>query len=112
MIVGIILLSISIACTNAAYPLIMSLLSSEFTKETSSMGMALFNSLAVIGGILGPSITGYMIEHFGFNGGMVFMAITSLSAAAFTVFVKENHQHHHRHDDKNKISEIKVSKEK
>lgn len=72
---------------------VISILASFLSKDTYSMGVSIFNTFALFGGIVGPSIAGFVVDSFGFSGQCIFASVGMLLSAIFFAFVKENKEH-------------------
>lgn len=91
LIVGISTLTLVITgIYGCNFTLVTSFISSKFTQENSAVGFAIFNSLGMIGGLIGPLIAGYIINYFGFFWCILSMACSLLVSVCFSLFMREN----------------------
>jgi MFS family permease len=67
-------------------------LSADLTRGKGHFNtlMGLFATALAVGGVLGPLLTGFLVQHFGFKSTFyVFTALAALGAIVFTIFVPE-----------------------
>jgi MFS family permease len=67
-------------------------LSADLTRGKGHFNtlMGLFATALAVGGVLGPLLTGFLVQHLGFKSTFyVFTALAALGAIVFTIFVPE-----------------------
>jgi MFS family permease len=67
-------------------------LSADLTRGKGHFNtlMGLFATALAVGGVLGPLLTGFLVQHLGFKSTFyVFTALAAIGAVVFTVFVPE-----------------------
>lgn len=96
IVLGFASYSIGVISCYAPFALVLSLTISYIPLESKPIGIALFNTVAMLGGLVGPVITGYMGErnseegHFQkYRGAIVLVGMLMVSGGAINFFLRE-----------------------
>jgi EmrB/QacA subfamily drug resistance transporter len=71
-------------------PLLMNVMISVFSKKQRGMAMGIYGLIIIVAPALGPTISGYLLEHFSWRALFIFIAPIALVALALSIFKLEN----------------------
>lgn len=88
LIIGMIIITFSIVFGSGAFGVIFKLLEDATDKKDRLLAFSSFATIALFGAIIGPIIVGIVVDMFGFNAGMIVMAICLWISALLVYFIK------------------------
>eukprot|EP00210_Caulerpa_lentillifera_P006011 g5745.t1 len=88
--VALLAVGCAISFGNGPTPFILGILTSHFDFNTRATALAVMNTLASFGGIVGPIAIGFTVDAHGYGVAVLILAVVNLISGGFLLFTKDS----------------------